>query len=117
MHYERFLKEIAPSITKAEQESNLCYRRFDCKIMDYSEPLFLPFKPLTIIEGSYSMHRELRDLYDISVLLTIDPAKQEHRLLEREGIARFLDFKNKWIPLERLYFEDAKLKEVCDFIF
>lgn len=116
VHYERFLTEIAPHLTRSTQ-GPISYKRFDCNKMDYTQPIVLPFKPLTIVEGSYSMHKTLRDLYDIKVLLTIDPTQQESRLLQREGKERFAEFQAKWIPLEMIYFEDAKLKEICDFIF
>lgn len=116
VHYERFLEEIGPCLTK-KQPCNIEYRRFDCKNMQYTEPILLPFKPLTIVEGSYSLHEKLRSLYDIKVLLTIEPATQNQRLLAREGIEGFSVFKSKWIPLEELYFRDAKLKDLCDFVF
>lgn len=114
VHYERFLEEIGPYLAG---HCPIVYKRFDCKRMTYSEPVELPFKALTVIEGSYSLHEKLRNLYDIKVLLTIDALTQKQRLLQREGAERFSVFKSKWIPLEELYFKDAKLKEICDFVF
>lgn len=116
IHHERFLKEIAPCLTN-KQPCCIEYRRFDCKEMRYSKEILLPFKPLTIIEGSYSLHEKLRNLYDIKVLLTIDRATQKQRLLDREGAEKYTLFKNKWIPLEELYFKNANLKNFCDFVF
>ncbi|NCB41229.1 MAG: uridine kinase [Clostridia bacterium] len=115
VHYERFLTEIAPCI-KGNNHLDIFYNRFDCKSMNFSQPIFLPYKPLTIIEGTYSLHQTLRSLYSIKVLLTIDPVEQKRRLLQRESKESFKVFMDKWIPLETLYFKNEDLSKFCDVI-
>ncbi len=116
VHFERFLTDVAPFIDSANAPSDIRYQPFDCREMAYGSQRFLPFLPLTIIEGTYSLHPSLRHLYDIKVLLTISEEEQAERLLRREGAERFIVFENRWIPLENLYFSQSNLKSICDFI-
>lgn len=117
VHHERFLEEVAPYIGKEVNRSTIHYSPFDCHKMRYGQQKSLPFAPLTIIEGTYSLHFSLRHLYDIKILLQISREEQTKRLLCREGPQGFEVFKNRWMPLENLYFSHAQLESVCDFIF
>lgn len=116
VHYERFLEEVAPGLRTGSRGGAIEYRPFDCSVMQYGAPRSLEWTPLTIVEGSYSLHEHLRALYDVTVFLTVDPDVQRSRLLEREGSDRLPEFLRRWIPLEQLYIERMKPDRASDFI-
>ncbi|MBR2472978.1 MAG: hypothetical protein IKB44_03385 [Clostridia bacterium] len=111
VEYERILTEVAPFLHNSKME----YRAYDCTKNDYVSVL-LPNQPLTIIEGSYSMHPALRHLYDFKIFCDIDPKEQEKRIKAREG-DRSQVFFDKWIPLEEKYFAELDIQNVCDVTY
>ena len=68
---------------------------------------------VTIVEGSYAMHRSLRKYYDYIIYLTIDPNMQRKRIYERNP-ERYEDFINRWIPLEETYFTSCCFERICN---
>ena len=93
----------------------VAYRPYDCRTKALADEVTLPDKQLVIVEGSYSLHPELRPYYDLSVFVTTDGDTQLRRLAERDG-AKLADFKEKWIPLEELYFGAFDIERSCDFV-
>ncbi len=67
----------------------------------------VPPRPLTVIEGSYSHHPRLADLYDVKIFLTCGSDVQRRRLMRREG-TRFQAFQDIWIPMEEMYFRSCQ---------
>ena len=98
--HERFLKEVLLPLKRGEAFS---YRPFDCGRMVLGDPIAVNPTGLTVIEGSYSCHRSLRELYDLRIFLTVDPQEQMRRLIIRNGDYAEV-FRKKWIPLEEQYF-------------
>lgn len=113
IHYERFIEEIMLSL---QNGSKISYRPFCCSTMDYADAISLPSKPLTIIEGSYSMHPKLRNLYDYSVFLSCSYEQQITRIRTRNGEASLKNFTERWIPMENTYFDTFQVKENCSFV-
>jgi len=111
--YVRFKADI---IEKVHQGKPFEFRRFNCKIQDFSQPRHVLPKRVNIIEGSYSLHPTLIDFYDFKIFLEVSPEIQEKRLLKRNGPVMFERFKSLWIPLENIYFETLRIKEKCDLI-
>lgn len=109
--YERFLEEILIPVSKGE---SFIYRKFDCKLMKISEGEEVNFSPITIVEGSYSCHPDLRNYYDLKIFLDINAQEQTDRIINRNGIENAQIFKEKWIPLEELYFKECGVMECCD---
>lgn len=72
-------------------------------------------QPLVIVEGSYSCHPSLAELYDVRVFVTCAPEEQARRLAAREG-SHFADFAARWIPLEEAYFAQFGIKAKADFV-
>lgn len=72
-------------------------------------------KPLCI-EGTYSLHPQLSDYYDLKVFLSCSNDVQLRRLKQRQGedISGFLE---KWLPKERDYFEHFGVSETADYLF
>ena len=107
---ERFAKEVLAPLREGKDVS---YRPFVCSTMTLGEPISIPHAPVTVIEGSYSCHPDLRESYDLCLFTTIDPAEQEGRLLAREGEEKLEVFKARWIPMEEAYFKAFDVKSLC----
>lgn len=113
VHYERFLEEVAPLLTNGRDG---IYRIYSCRTGTFTKNGQIYDRPLTIVEGSYSMRPELRHLYDYSIFLDVDSHTQKERLLHRVGAEAFLNFTQKWIPMEESYFSFYNIPAVCDQI-
>ena len=74
-------------------------------------------KRLTVLEGSYALHPQLRGAYDCTVFLKTSPEAQAERLLRRDGPDSLRSFREKWIPLENLYFDSLDVAAQADLVF
>ena len=111
---ERFKKEVLEPL---KEHQDVLYRPFDCSTMSISEGTVYPYKPINIIEGSYSCHPELIDAYDITVFLDIDEPLRLKRIEERNGKEALDMFIKKWISKEEKYFSSFDIQNHCDFYF
>lgn len=109
--HERFLEEVLLPLSRGE---TVTYRPYDCSVQALAEPITLKEHPLTVVEGSYSFHGNLRDSYDLRIFLQIDPVTQMERILHRNGAQMAEIFKNRWIPLEESYFETFDIQQYAD---
>ncbi len=114
MERERFREEICEQVKTGKPFS---YRPFNCSDMTLGDPVQVTPKQVNIFEGAYCMHPELRDYYDVTVFLGLNPAAQEARILERNGSFMLRKFLDEWIPKENAYFEQMKVKEACQIIY
>lgn len=73
--------------------------------------------PLTIVEGAYSCHPDLWDLYDLHLFLTVSPDEQLRRIRARNGADGLEMFQNRWIPLEEAYFQAFSIEKRCEYRF
>jgi len=112
--YERFIEEVVTPLASGDTFS---YRPFNCKTQDFDEPITVEPKPLTIIEGVYSMTPEItaQSNYDITVFMKIDKVEQLRRLQERSP-QMYERFINEWIPMENKYFETFNIREKCHYM-
>lgn len=110
--WERFHEEIGK---KLHTNEDIVYSPFDCKTFTISNEIRVPQKRYTIVEGSYSMHPELRDLYDYLIYLTIDPTFQLQRIQKRnpDKVNMFVE---RWIPFEEKYFQVNHLDTFCNIL-
>ncbi|MBE7055981.1 MAG: uridine kinase [Ruminococcaceae bacterium] len=111
--YERFLEEV---LIPLKSNSAFSYRKFSCSKMDLDEYVCVEPREINIIEGTYSLHPALRNYYDKCIYIDVDSKTQLERLKSREPAYKVEMFINKWIPLERLYFDTFKPKNICDEI-
>lgn len=109
--YERFLTEVLIPLTKEESFS---YRPYNCHKQLLDDAIKVAPTAITIIEGSYSCHPFLHEHYDLRVFLTTHYEEQLLRIKERNGEASLKVFKEKWIPLEELYFNNLEIDKQCD---
>lgn len=110
---ERFLEEILIPLSENRQ---ITYRPFDCSTFSLLPAINITSKPLTVVDGAYSMHPELEKYYDLSVFLDISSKYQRERIEKRNSPELAVRFFNEWIPLEVRYFDGAKVKERCDIV-
>ena len=111
---ERFKKEVLDPL---KNHQDVLYRPLDCSSMSISEGTVYPYKPINIIEGSYSCHPELIDDYDLTIFVDIDESLRHKRIEERNGKEALNMFIKKWIPLEEKYFSCFDIQNHCDFYF
>ena len=110
--HERFLQEV---LLPLKEEKAVCYRPFDCSKMELGDVICLEQKKLTVVEGSYSLHPNLWQYYELRIFSDIDAKTQMERIVKRNPLSAEM-FRNKWIPLEEAYFEAFGIKEKCDII-
>ena len=94
----------------------ISHRRFIRGIMALSEPVSTEVGDCIILEGSYSCHPLLQKYSDLKIFMDIDPEEQLKRVLARDGISKYDEFKEKWIPLEENYFNAYDIRSICDII-
>lgn len=109
--YERFLTEVLLPLTKGEPFS---YRPYNCQFQQLDNAISVNPSPITIVEGSYSCHPQLRAYYDYCFFLTTSYENQLERIAARNGSQSLTAFKERWIPLEELYFEKMDIANQCD---
>lgn len=108
--HERFEEEILIPLSK---QKDVSLRKFNCSTMSIEPSILIPYKPLNIIEGSYSMHSSLQKYYDSSVFLTINKEEQLSRLKKRNP-SMLNNFIQQWIPLEETYFNTFSIQDKCN---
>ncbi len=111
--FERFKKEVLENL-KAQKSFE--YFPYDCKSDSLKKGVLVTPKRINIVEGSYSLHPQNIDFFDIKVLLKISKDEQKRRILNREGENADMFF-NKWVPLEESYFKHIEAFYNFDFIF
>lgn len=110
--YERFYSEILlPLQSGAEQ---ITYQPYDCRTQTLKPSITVNSGSVNIVEGSYSCHPVLWDIYNLRIFLTISPQEQLQRIRARNGNTRTIQFQEQWIPLEERYFSTYRIEERCD---
>lgn len=119
INYDRFLAEIMAPLTA---DSTVVYRPFLCMEQKYAPGVSLKKTGVNVIEGTYSCHPVLREIYAkltdwevITLFMDIDDRNQHDRVRGRVGELRFKLFEDKWIPREREYFSAYSVREYCDY--
>lgn len=112
MDFERLLSELLLPIRAGEKA---LYRPYCCREGRMGPTAEIAVLPLTIVEGSYSHHPRLTDLYDLKIFLTCCRQEQYSRLQQREG-ERFAAFEQRWIPLEEQYFKTCGVERGSDLV-
>lgn len=97
---ERLLAEL---LIPWRETGHAAYRPYLCAEDRFGDPVDVPQRPLTILEGSYSLLPAIAALADVRVFLTVDEQEQLRRLLVREGAEGLKRFRRMWIPLEKAY--------------
>lgn len=111
--HERFLEEVLLPLREGRAA---LYRPYDCRTRSLAEPVLVEPTPVTLVEGSYSCHPDLREYYDLRVFLDVDPEEQLRRIAHRDGPEGLSAFQERWIPLEEAYFSACRVEEACSLV-
>lgn len=109
--YERFLTEVLRPLHDGQA---VTYRPYDCHAQQLHAPVRAEVRAVSIIDGSYSCHPALWDLYDLHVFLSVGPEEQHRRIAARNGEKMLPMFTNVWIPMEETYFARFQVAERAD---
>ncbi len=112
--YMRFKEEV---VAHLNGKTSFSYQVYDCSKAALTEYVKVSPKKINIVEGVYSLHPALRDVYHLKTFLTIDPKVQSMRILQRSGPKLHQRFVTEWIPLENEYFEYMQIKSLADMVF
>lgn len=109
--YERFILEVKdPLINKKD----IYYQVFSCASMKLEEKIEVDKSKTIIIEGTYSCHPLIEDIYDIKIFVDIDSKEQINRIRNRDGEFFLNRFINEWIPKEEAYFTKFNIENKAD---
>ncbi len=88
------------------------FRPYNCLTGEYLPPRRINPTRVSVVEGSYCLHPEIRLNYDLKLFLSVDPDTQKARLKARnpELYDRFLA---DWIPQEEAYFKAFGIPGLC----
>lgn len=115
LHRERFIEEVIPHLRDMRE---FTYRSFMCGSAATYADVPRTVRPAEIIvcEGSYALHPEFGNYYDMAIFSDVDPDEQLHRIYERDGEYLLKRFINEWIPMEERYFERFSIRRRCDYV-
>lgn len=105
--FDRLRLEV---LDPAGRGREIYYRPYHCMDGKFGEVKCLAPSGLTIVEGSYSHHPCVADVYDLRIFLTCTAQVQAQRLQAREG-SRYDMFVKQWIPMEENYFAHCHIEE------
>ncbi len=110
VNYEKFYEDVILNI-----KNDFFIEAFSCSTGSFKKKEKKKHNKVTIIEGSYSLHPYFKKYYDLAIVLKISDSIQEERLLKREK-ENYINFKNKWIPLESYYFSSFDIFNKADLL-
>lgn len=113
VEHERFAEEVLTPLLAGKP---VRYRPFDCSRQALADPIRVKKSRLTLVEGSYSLHPQLWDAYDLRIFVTAEEETRLRRLLSREGETGLAAFRETWIPLEERYFAAFGLQNRADLM-
>ncbi|WP_084496201.1 ECF transporter S component [Lacrimispora indolis] len=107
--YERFKTEVMNKLLKKQ---DVKYKKYSCdnKSIGKSSEI-MKHKRLNIVEGTYSQHPYLGDVYDLKIFMDIDDNSQIDNIRKRNGKEKLKRFISEWIPKENAYFSNYVIKE------
>lgn len=113
VHYERFAEEVLPNL---KRKGAFSYRRFVCKTMQLGEVREVAAADVCVVEGAYSQHPYFGEYADLKVFSHVEPEEQLKRIGERDGEAVLANFKQRWIPMEEVYFAAYGVRDRADMV-
>lgn len=112
VYYERFKQEVVPYLHSGVLFG---YRVFDAHAHQYVDTRLVEPKSVIVVEGSYSCHPEIGDIYDLRLFCSVSPYEQTLRI-QTTRPQRADMFAAMWIPMENRYFEAYSTKEQADMV-
>lgn len=112
--YERLENQVIQGLQSGKSFE---YHRYECQTGKMSAPILVAPKKLNIVEGVYSTHPNLTNIYDWKVFVRVTRSVQKQRLENRNPPALVKRFLEEWIPMENRYFKAYKIEEKANQIF
>lgn len=109
--HERFLEEV---LLPLQTERLITYRPYLCAQQRLGQPVTVEAKRLVIVEGAYACHPSLWQYYDLRIFLSTAPDEQMRRIRKRNGPEKAVQFAQRWIPFEEMYFRAFDVQARCD---
>ena len=94
----------------------LTYDAYDPHQNVITQTFIKEYKPMLILEGSYSYHPILRPYIDLAIGLSIDPPTQKQRIVARSSTEIYERFASIWIPKEKAYQKESNLYDSVDYL-
>jgi len=111
--WKRLLNQVLEPIS---QDKEGRYQRYDWETDGLAEWYIVPIGGIVIIEGVYSLRRELSDKYDVSIWVDCPREIRLSRGLERDGEQARDMWENNWMVSEDIYVKEHKPYEQADFV-
>ena len=111
--HERFLQEV---LLPVKEGGTVTYSPYSCATQTLTAPVSVEVGDFVVVEGSYALHQNLRDRYDLTVYLTISPEEQEKRIKCRDGEEIWPMFRDRWIPMEEAYRKSCNVCACADLL-
>lgn len=111
--WERVLNQVLEPIN-ADEESR--YQRYDWETDNLAEWHTVPIGGIVIVEGVYSIRKELEDKYDFRIWVECPRNIRLFRGLQRDGEEARGMWENNWMVAEDLYIEKYKPYERADLV-
>lgn len=111
--WKRLLNQVLEPIS---QEKEGYYQRYDWELDSLTEWNSVPVGGIVIIEGVYSIRKELSDIYDFKIWVDCPREKRLSRGLDRDGEEAREMWENNWMISEDIYLEKYKPYERADIV-
>lgn len=112
INFDRLTKEVFNPYLKKEELKHNEFKPYIQELQCFDN---YPYNSKLIIEGSYSMHPEIRNFSTHTVFLKCDSSSQQRRLKLREK-DNFENFKNIWIVKELNYHKIFEIEKSADYV-
>lgn len=112
MDLHRFYADVLEPVRNGQK---VLYRPFSCPERRYLPEKEIQPAKVNIVEGSYSQHPLLADVYDVKLFVTAEKDVQTTRLQVREG-DHYKAFERIWIPMEENYFRHFPIEAGSDCV-
>ncbi|ULT59813.1 AAA family ATPase [Neobacillus drentensis] len=111
--WKRLLNQVLEPINQNKEGH---YQRYDWETDGLTEWHTVPIGGIVIIEGVYSIRRELAKKYDFTIWVHCPRELRLSRGLERDGEGAREMWENNWMISEDLYIQEHKPFERADLI-
>ncbi|MEA4932490.1 MAG: hypothetical protein VB071_02720 [Lawsonibacter sp.] len=111
VEYERFKQEVLAPLCRGDSAR---FQPWQCRRGEFGPEIVAEPGPLTVVEGSYSLHPALRKAYHLRIWAEAPWPVRYQRLQARDIQGGLLkQFLQLWIPLEDRYFSACQVKQCC----
>lgn len=111
--WKRLLSQVIEPLSQNKEGK---YQRYDWELDNLAEWHTVPIGGIVIIEGVYSIRKELSNKYDLKIWVDCPRKIRLLRGLERDGEEARDMWENNWMISEDIYVEEHKPFERADII-